>query len=196
MTSLVPVREAASELRGKRLLVVLGSYKSKRHIYEQAKNLGVHLVVLDGPGHWISEGADQGDPLVEPRLIVDLAPFESFVDRALTAVREAGLSFDGIGTIDEFGGGFAARIAEGLGLPFHSTAATNRARNKFSAREACAAVGLAGPRFALIEAEADLSPAAQGVGFPPSIAKQPPIPRSSDRGTPVRGTLAGRARSG
>jgi biotin carboxylase len=152
-------------LRGKRLLVVLGSYRSKRHIYEHAGSLGVRLVVLDGPLHWLRECAGASG-LVERHLKVDLAPTATFAARAVAQIQDANLSFDGIGTIDEFAGGHAARIAEAIGLPFHPVRAADLARDKHRAREACAAAGVPGPAFARIESEADLQDAAAWVGFP------------------------------
>ena len=145
--------------------MVLGSYRSKRHIYERARQLGVRLTVLDGPGHWMSGCVGPLD-LVERQLAVDLAPLATFADRAVQAIRQEGLSFDGIGTIDEFGGGFAARIAKTLGLRFHDVASADLARDKHRARQACAAAGLRGPVSARIESAADLGPAARRVGFP------------------------------
>jgi len=101
MTSEASAKGAVEVLAGKHLLVVLGSYRSKRHIYERAMDLGVRLVVLDGPGHWMRECVGPSS-LVERHLVVDLAPLSTFVDRAVEAVHAAGVSFDGIGTIDEF----------------------------------------------------------------------------------------------
>lgn len=155
----------ASPLAGKRLLVVLGSYRSKRHIYEHARGLGVRLVVLDGPDHWAGRAGEAGG-LVERHLAVDLAPFSTFVDRAVAALRESGLVLDGIGTIDEFAGGFAARIASRLGLPFHSIEAADLARDKHRVRDACARAGIPGPRFARIESGSDLERAAAVTGLP------------------------------
>ena len=152
-------------LRGKRLLLVLGSYRSKRHIYEHAASLGVRLVVLDGPGHWLKACAGPGG-LIERHLSVDLAPLSTFADRAVAAIEGAGIPFDGIGTIDEFAGGYAARIGQKIGLPFHSVQAADLARDKHRAREACAAAGLPGPAFARIESEEDLRRASERVGFP------------------------------
>lgn len=152
-------------LAGKRLLVVLGSYRSKRHIYDRARELGVRLVVVDGPGHWMRTCVGPSD-LVERHLSVDLAPLSTFVDRAVEAVGEAGVRLDGIGTIDEFAGGFAARIAQRLGLTFHPIGAADLARDKHRAREACASAGLSGPAFARIESAADLAGAGERVGFP------------------------------
>ena len=165
MTSEASAKGAVEVLAGKHLLVVLGSYRSKRHIYERAMDLGVRLVVLDGPGHWMRECVGPSS-LVERHLVVDLAPLSTFVDRAVEAVHAAGVSFDGIGTIDEFAGAFAARIAERIGLPFHSIAAADLARDKHRARAACAAAGLPGPAFARIESDDDLARAGERVGFP------------------------------
>jgi len=152
-------------LRGRLLLVILGSYRSKQHIYEHARALGVRLAVLDGPGHWAG-GRTGPDDLVEKHVCVDLAPFDTFVDRAVAAVRQGGLKPDGLGTIDGFAGGFASRIAQALGLPFHPVEATDRARDKHRAREAYRAAGLPGPRFARIDGVDDLAAAAAQVGFP------------------------------
>jgi carnosine synthase len=160
-----PVIERTDGLREKRLLVVLGSYRSKRHIYERARELGVRLVVLDGPGHWVRTCSGRDD-LVERHLAVDLAPLPTFVERALQAIQDAGLSFDGVGTIDEFAGGFAARIAESLGLTFHDMEAADLARDKHRARQACSSAGLPGPRFARIETADDVRSVARRVGFP------------------------------
>lgn len=162
MTTPEPAPEERHAIRGKRLLLVLGSYRSKRHVYEHARDLGVSLVVIDGPDHWASEA---GAPF-ERHLPVALEPFATFVDRAVMAARASGLEFDGIGTIDEFAGGFAARIADRLALPFHSVEAADIARDKHRAREAAGAAGIPGPRVARIEGEGDVERAAATVGFP------------------------------
>ena len=150
---------------GRRLLVVFGSYRSKRHLFERAHELGVRLVVVDGPGHWAE--ADQGeDGLIERFLAVDLAPFETFAERAAAAAHDAGLDFDGLGAIDEFAGGFAARLALLMRLPFHSVEAADLARDKHGTREACERAGLPGPRFARLASDRDIEAAARYVGFP------------------------------
>lgn len=161
----LPAPPDAEALRGKRLLVVLGSYRSKRHIYKRAREFGVRLVILDGPGHWV-EGCVGPQNLVERHVVVDLAPFDTFVERSLTALEATALDFDGIGTIDGFAGGFASRIARRLELPFHPVEATDRARDKHNARQACLRAGLAGPRFARIDGPGDIEDAAGHVGFP------------------------------
>ena len=153
---------SASALSGRRLLVVLGSYRSKKHIYERARDLGVRLVVVDGPDHWVRDAPE----IFERHLPVALDPFDTFAARAIAAIRDAGLAFDGIGTIDEFAGSFAAAIATGLKLPFHSQRAVDVARDKHRVREVCAASGLAGPRFARIEGLADVEAALAAVPLP------------------------------
>lgn len=162
MTTPDPAPEERHAIRGKRLLLVLGSYRSKRHVYEHARDLGVRLVVIDGPEHW----AREADAPFERHLPLALEPFATFVERAVAAARESGLVFDGIGTIDEFAGGFAARIAEPLALPFHPVAAADTARDKHRARLAAEAAGIRGPRVARIEGEGDVARAAAAVGFP------------------------------
>lgn len=141
---------------------MLGSYRSKRHVYEHACDLGARLVVVDGPEHW----AGEADAPFERHLPVALEPFATFADRAAAAALDSGLVFDGIGTIDEFAGGFAARIAERLSLGFHTVAAADVARDKHRAREAATAAGIPGPRVARIEGAADVEAAALTVGFP------------------------------
>ena len=158
-------RDNAKDLPGKRLLVVLGSYRSKRHIYEHAHEAGVELVLLDGPDHWGARDSGEGR-LFARHIAVDLAPLSSFVPRALGAVRDSGLRFDGVGTIEEFAGGFAARIAAALDLPFHATDAADAARDKHAQRERCAAAGIEGPGFARIESEEDLERASSVTGWP------------------------------
>lgn len=165
MTSQPEESSEPSPLSGKRLLLVFGSYRSKRHIYEHVRALGVRLTVIDGPEHWMS-GCAGPSGLIERHLALDLSPFETFAERAVEAVRGSRVTFDGIATIDEFAGGFAARIAADLRLPFHSIEAADRARDKHRAREACVGAGIEGPRFARIESAAQIEHAAAVVGFP------------------------------
>lgn len=165
MSSQIKATNDHEALRGKRLLVVLGSYRSKRHLYERARELGVLLVVIDGPRHWVGGCAGPED-LIERHLAVDLAPFATFPERAARAVLATGLAIDGVGTIDEFAGGFASRIASALGLAFHTIESADLARDKHHARMACAKAGLPGPRFARIESADQLGAAASHVGFP------------------------------
>ncbi len=161
----ISARPESEALRGKRLLVVLGSYRSKRHIYERARELGVRLVVLDGPRHWVGSCAGPGE-LIERQVVVDLVPFDTFAARAAAAVMNSGLAIDGVGTIDGFAGGFASRISQLLELPFHPVEVTDLARDKHRAREAYVRAGLPGPRFSRIDGPEELEIAAEAVGFP------------------------------
>ncbi|GAB1644054.1 ATP-grasp domain-containing protein [Krasilnikovia sp. MM14-A1259] len=59
-----------------------------------------------------------------------------------------------------------ATVAERLGLPFNSVAATHRLTDKYLQRQALAAAGVPVPRFHPVRTAADLAPAAAAVGFP------------------------------
>src|SRR5574341_2304672 len=78
-------------LRGRRFLFVMGSYPGKRHIYEHARELGVSMVVLDGPGHWTEKAVAEG--LFERFIEVDLFPAETVAERAFAAIQATGLEF-------------------------------------------------------------------------------------------------------
>lgn len=149
------------ELRGKRVLVVFGSYHSKQHLYARARELGLALTVLDGPGHWSASS-----PLIDSFIGVDLLPAPALFARALAAVRASGLRFDAVATFDEFAGPLAAALAAALGLPGHAAPAIRIARDKGLTRDACRAARLANCRYARIEDAGDLTGAAAAVGFP------------------------------
>lgn len=95
-------------LQGRRFLFVMGSYIGKRHMYEQACDLGVSMVVLDGPGHWSKDAVQDG--LFERFIEVDLLPTETVAERAFAAILAAGLEFDGIATFDDNAGPLAALL--------------------------------------------------------------------------------------
>lgn len=151
-------------LRGKRILFVMGSYLGKRPMYERARELGIRLVVLDGPGHWTQAAAEEG--LFERFIEVDLHPSFNLADRAHQAIERTGLHFDGIATFEEFAGPLTALLAQGLGLPGHPLLAVSFSRDKIFTREVCQEAGIPSPRFARIESAADLPAAASHVGFP------------------------------
>lgn len=153
-----------------RALIVLASYRSKRYVYERARELGYDLYVLDGRGHWTEAESGAGG-LFRGFAAIDLTPRPALVDDATAAARalarDAGFaSFDLATTIEEFATPLAASVARALGLFAHPIDAVTTVRNKALTRSACAAAGLASPRFARIRAEEDLEGAASTVGFP------------------------------
>jgi len=151
-------------LRGRRILIVMGSYPGKRPMYERARALGINLVVLDGPGHWTQSTVQEG--LFERFIEVDLLPQATLAERARQAVQGSGLTFDGVATFWELAGPLTAHLAQALGLVGHSPEAIAATRNKIRTREVCAAAGIPSPRFACIKSCVDLASAARHVGFP------------------------------
>lgn len=155
--------EALAALQDKRFLIVMGSYPGKRFMYERARQLGARLVVLDGPGHWTQE---EVGGLFEDFIEVDLQPADTLADRAMQAVRQSNLHFDGAATFEEFAGPLAALLAQGLKRPGHPFLSTAYCRDKTLTREVCIEAGIPSPRFYRIRGEEDLVAAAAHVGFP------------------------------
>ena len=153
-----------SLLHGRRILMVMGGYLGKRSMYERARELGVTLVVLDGPGHWTQAATQDG--LFEHFIEVDLHPANTLADRAFAAIQASDLHFDGIGTFWDLAGPLTALLAEALGLPGHPLLSVGFSRNKIFTREVCMEAGIPSPRFFRIKSSADLERAAAHVGFP------------------------------
>ena len=151
-------------LRGRRILMVMGSYPGKRHMYLHARELGIKMVVLDGPGHWARTGVEEG--LFEQFIEVDLYPTKTLADRALEATNTAGLHFDALATFEDFAGPLTARLARNLGLKGHPLPAILASRNKITANQTLRRAGLSTPRFFHIQSAEDLEQAAALVGFP------------------------------
>jgi carnosine synthase len=153
-----------SFLRGRRFLIVMGSYPGKRPMYEQARSLGVSMVVLDGPGHWSKLAVEED--LFEGFIEVDLFPTETVAERAFAAIQATALIFDGVATFEDNAGPLAALLATALGLPGHSPLSVGFSKNKIFTREVCVDAGIPSPRFFRIKSEQDLEAAAAHVGFP------------------------------
>lgn len=151
-------------LRGKRLLFVMGSYQGKRHMYEHARELGVNMVVMDGPGHWTGQAVKDG--LFEKFIEVDLLPTETLPERAFAAIKACGLQFDGIATFEDHAGPLAALLANVIGFQGHPLLSIGFSKNKIFTREVCVEAGIPSPKFFRIKSAADLESAGAYVGFP------------------------------
>ncbi|HEY5729998.1 MAG TPA: ATP-grasp domain-containing protein, partial [Anaerolineales bacterium] len=151
-------------LSGKRFLFVMGSYYGKRHLYEHAQEVGVNMVILDGPGHWTQGAVQEG--LFERFIEVDLGPTETLAERAFAAIKDSGLHFDAIATFEDGAGPLTALLATALGLPGHPLLSIGFSKNKIFTREVCVEAGIPSPRFFRIKSESDLETAATHVGFP------------------------------
>jgi biotin carboxylase len=151
-------------LRDRRILIVTGLYEGKLPIYQRAHELGIKLVMLDGPDHWSKKYVASG--LFESFIEVDWKDTDTYLDRALDAIRESGLTFDGVATFNEFATVLTAQIAHALGLPGNPIGSVIAARNKYETRQACVKAGLPTPRYVRITSWDDLVYAASTVGFP------------------------------
>ena len=151
-------------LRGRRILIVMGGYSGKRPMYERARELGVSLVVMDGPGHWTQGAVKEG--LFEDFIEVDLYPADTLAERAYAAIKASGLRFDGVATFWDSAGPLAALLANVLGLPGHHQLSVGYSKNKVFTREVCVEAGIPSPKFFRFKSADDLEEAAAHVGFP------------------------------
>jgi biotin carboxylase len=155
---------AASLLQGRRFLIVMGSLPGKFFVYERMQALGIKMVILDGAGHWSQPYVEKG--LFEGFIEMDanMDTLNRDFDAILAKIRAYPGTFDAVITFHEFATRLTARLAKALGCNGHPYSAVNL--DKFDVRERCQHAGLPSPRFALINAAADLEQAAAVVGFP------------------------------
>jgi biotin carboxylase len=149
-------------LHGRRVLFVMGGYPGKRAMYQRARELGIRMVVLDGPGHWTQAEPELFEHFVE----VDLADPKTLLPRALAALQATGLTFDAVATFWELGSLLTAHIAEHLGVLGHLVSVVSAARQKTMTREICSKAGIPTPRFTPICSHADIETSAAEVQFP------------------------------
>ncbi|GJQ10043.1 hypothetical protein GpartN1_g1834.t1 [Galdieria partita] len=151
-------------LRGANVLIVQAGYSGKRFIYERLKELGVQIIIMDGPDSWARSLLDQG--LIRDYLELDLTDYSTVFDRAMGLVNQLDYSLDGVTTYYEDAVPLAARIAYELKLMSNPVFACESARNKQKTRSCLKEKGLAVPAFHLIRTREDLPRASQVVGFP------------------------------
>jgi len=150
---------------GATVAVVGAGYERKRPAYERMVELGVHLVLVDEPGHWsdclVAEGL--ADAWVAAPIVGDP---DGDARAALDALQRAGIRPDGVLTFWEDSICVAARVADGLGLPGNPPAAVDAARSKVRTRELSEELGLPSPRAQRVRSLDELFAAAAHVGFP------------------------------
>lgn len=151
-------------LRGSHVLIFQAGYSGKRFIYEHLNNLGVKMTILDGPESWTKQLVEDG--VIESYIELDFTDYGTLFERAMDAILDTGISFDGVCTFYEDAVAIMARIAEALGLPGNPVEACDRARNKRITREIMRDSGLPAPKFVRIDSEEQLDAAAEHVGFP------------------------------
>lgn len=117
----------------KTLAVVDGHLNLESYLpfYNSATTLGIKFVVLDRPGHWISDPSMQH--LYEDFIPIDMTADDGFHVRIATAVKAYG-HVDGLCAIASYCLVPVARAATMLGLPTESPDAVACAVNKYETR--------------------------------------------------------------
>ncbi|EFN56176.1 hypothetical protein CHLNCDRAFT_144890 [Chlorella variabilis] len=157
-------------LKGALLVFITAGLPSKRFVFEKAKELGVRVVLIDGPESWSKVLVEEG--VIEWFVPLDMSDADTVFHRCLAAIRkvhhDAG-QLDGVLSFCEMAMPLVARLAERLGLPGNPPGAVDAARDKHATREVLAAAGLPTPRNFLITSPRQLAAAADAVRFPAVI---------------------------
>jgi carnosine synthase len=132
-------------LDGATVVAVGAGYPGKRRIYERIAQLGARLVVVDEPGHWSKQLADDGvaSDWVAAEITGDADGDAAAVVDALST---AGIRPDAVLTFWEEFPPVVARAAAALGVPGNPVEAADAARSKLRMREASERAGLPTPR--------------------------------------------------
>ena len=105
-----------------------------RRIYEAAIALGINLVVLDVPGHWLEDEKGPFTCLREAFIPIDMTTDSTFPQRVADVLHHYSRPFDGImATMDVFLVSMS-KAAKILGLPTTPTEAYERSCDKFKTR--------------------------------------------------------------
>ncbi|KAK0654921.1 ATP-grasp domain-containing protein, partial [Cercophora newfieldiana] len=104
--------------------------QSIRRAFEAAAALGIKLVVLDEPGHWMQDDHGPGAHLREAFVEVDITPDRGLSGRIAAAVRAYPEVVDGIVTISDVRLAAVAWASRELGLPTESPEAYDIAADK------------------------------------------------------------------
>jgi carnosine synthase len=171
-------RARRDALRGKRIVIVGAGYEGKRFVFEKAKELGVHIILIDKPTTWAKDLVSELIPTDNTKPAEALAQARK---KLLASARKNG-KIDGITTFWEDDVELTADIARALNLPYHTKDAAVSARSKFQTQEVLDAAGVPAARRAVVgnlsHAEdqgehaamlARFRAAAQRVGFPAVI---------------------------
>jgi carnosine synthase len=168
-------RARRDALKGKRIILVGAGYPGKRFFFERAKELGIRITLVDKPGSWAKDLAEEFIPVDTTQADTALGAARKKLNRS---ARWRG-TYDGITTFWEDDVVLTARLARELGLAYHSVASAEIARSKFLTRQATMDAGIATPFFRILNSQVDLDAMLAEGGAPfPAILK------------PVRGAAA------
>ncbi|KAF1828648.1 hypothetical protein BDW02DRAFT_537819 [Decorospora gaudefroyi] len=109
--------------------------ESSRQFYEAARSLGITLVVLDRPGHWLEDDSGPYAHYREAFIPMSVDGDDGLTQRVVEAVKSYPYKVDGIVTISDVRLPLIARACEILGLPTSPSAAYLRAGDKGITRE-------------------------------------------------------------
>ncbi|KAH0439149.1 hypothetical protein CcaCcLH18_02944 [Colletotrichum camelliae] len=109
--------------------------EASQQFYQAARALGITLVVLDEPGHWLEDDTGPHAHYREAFLPISIAADEGLTQRVVDAVRAYPHPVHGVVCISDVRLPLIARACEILGLPTSSSAAYARAGNKGVSRE-------------------------------------------------------------
>jgi len=123
-----------------------------------ARRLGVELV------YGLDRCCSLDDPWNDRSLVVRFYDDPRSVSRVVSAAAEGPIA--GVIALGDRPTVLAGRCAEALGLPFHSSAAAGRSRNKVETRRALRAAGLLAPSFVLARADDDPEAIAGAIPYP------------------------------
>jgi biotin carboxylase len=104
--------------------------EASRQFYQAAKALGITLVVLDEPGHWLEDDCGRHAHFREAFIPTNIDADEGLTQRIVDAVKAYPHRVDGIVSISDVRLPFIARACEILGLPTSSSAAYTIAGDK------------------------------------------------------------------
>jgi carnosine synthase len=152
-------------IEGATVVVVGAGYPGKRRIYERMSGLGAQLVIVDEPGHWSQQLADDGVASEWLSVPVTGDPDEDAA-AVVGALAAANVQPDGVLTFWEECPPVAARVATALGLPSNPIAAVDAARSKLRTRESSELAGLPTPKAQRVQSVDELYAAAADIRFP------------------------------
>ncbi|PYH32083.1 uncharacterized protein BO87DRAFT_363203 [Aspergillus neoniger CBS 115656] len=107
---------------------------ASRRMYEAAAALGITLVIIDKPGHWLQDDHGPYAHLREGFISTNIDVDEGFVDRIVMAVRSYDKPIDGIMTVSDSRLIGVARACEILGYPTSPSSAYMLAGDKYQTR--------------------------------------------------------------
>ncbi len=126
----------SDQIPHKRLAWVEGRKDAElsRRMYEAAWALGISLVMIDNPGHWLEDDKGPYAHFREAFIPVRITPDEGFVERIVNAVRGYDKPIDGIMTVSDSRVIGVAKACEKLGLPTSPSRSYALAADKYTTR--------------------------------------------------------------